>query len=95
MSRIHEVIDAPIVTEQTVEMQQDGKYAFKVKKDASKPEIKDAVEKLFDVEVDRVNTCNYTGKVKRVGRNVGKKSDWKKAVVALKAGQVIKEFGEI
>jgi large subunit ribosomal protein L23 len=76
-------------------MQQESKYVFKVRKDASKDEIKAAVEKLFDVAVKDVNTCNYSGKTKRVGRNMGKRSDWKKAYVALADGQTIEEFGEI
>ncbi|MGM0461934.1 MAG: 50S ribosomal protein L23 [Fibrobacterota bacterium] len=95
MSRLHSIISSPLITEQTVEMQQESKYVFKVRKDASKDEIKSAVEKLFDVTVKGVNTCNYSGKTKRVGRNMGKRSDWKKAYVALADGQTIDEFGEI
>ncbi|ERP31291.1 50S ribosomal protein L23 [Chitinivibrio alkaliphilus] len=95
MSRLHSIISAPLITEKTVEQQQEGKYAFKVRKDSTKVEIKEAVEKLFDVTVVSVNTANYTGKTKRVGRSVGKRSDWKKAYVQLQDGESIKEFGEL
>ena len=64
---------------------QEKKYAFEVNKKANKHQIKDAVEELFQVKVVRVNTMNYSGKLKRMGRTEGKRPDWKKAVVTLSA----------
>ena len=71
---------------------QVGKYTFKVAKDANKVEIADAVEKLFGVKVAKVNTMNCRGRVKRVGRFVGKTADWKKAIVTLTSDSKTIEF---
>ena len=70
----------------------ENKYSFAVAKDANKLEIKYAVEKLFDVTVESVNTRTIRGKVKRQGRYEGKRPDVKKAIVTLKAGDQIKVF---
>ena len=78
-----EIIVKPIVTEKSNDEVQLGKYTFKVNKKATKVDIKRAVEKLFEVKVLKVNTSMVKGKEKRVGRNVGKTSDWKKAVVTI------------
>ena len=78
-----EVIIKPIITERSSEDLQEGKYTFKVNKKATKVDIKNAVEKLFEVKVLSVNTVTVKGKEKRVGRNVGKTSDWKKAIVTI------------
>ena len=78
-----DIILAPVVTEKSSSEIQDGKYTFKVNKKATKIDIKMAVEKLFDVKVLNVNTISVKGKEKRVGRNVGKTSDWKKAIVTI------------
>ena len=78
-----DIIIAPIVTEKSNDGINEGKYTFKVNKKATKPEIAMAVEKLFEVKVLKVNTINVNGKTKRVGRNVGKTSDWKKAIVTI------------
>ena len=78
-----DIIIAPIVTEKSNEGINEGKYTFKVNKKATKPEIAKAVEKLFEVKVLSVNTINVSGKTKRVGRNVGRTSDWKKAIVTI------------
>ena len=78
-----EIIIAPVVTEKSNDQLQEGKYTFKVNKKATKVEIAKAVEKLFEVKVLKVNTMNVNGKKKRVGYNVGKTSDWKKAVVTI------------
>ena len=78
-----EVIIKPIVTEKSNDEVQNGKYTFKVNKKATKIDIKRACEKLFNVKVVNVNTINVKGKEKRVGRNVGKTSDWKKAIVTI------------
>jgi len=78
-----EVIIKPIVTEKSNDEVQNGKYTFKVNKKATKIDVKRACEKLFNVKVVNVNTINVKGKEKRVGRNVGKTSDWKKAIVTI------------
>ena len=78
-----EVIIAPVVTEKSNDAIQMGKYTFKVNKKATKVDIKRAVEKLFEVKVLSVNTMTVKGKEKRVGRSVGKTSDWKKAIVTI------------
>ena len=78
-----EIIIAPIVTEKSNNGLQDGKYTFKVNKKATKIEIANAVEKLFNVKVLKVNTMNVNGKKKRVGYHQGKTSDWKKAIVTV------------
>ena len=78
-----EVIIKPIVTERSSMDLQEGKYTFKVNKKATKVEIAKAVEKLFEVKVLSVNTMTVKGKEKRVGRSVGKTSDWKKAIVTI------------
>ena len=78
-----DIIIAPVVTEKSSDGIQEGKYTFKVNKKATKIDIKRAVEKLFEVKVLEVNTVTVKGKEKRVGRNVGKTSDWKKAIVTI------------
>ena len=78
-----EIILAPVVTEKSNDELQAGKYTFKVNKQATKIEIKNAVEKLFEVKVLKVNTMTVKGKEKRVGRYTGKTSDWKKAIVTI------------
>lgn len=78
-----EIILAPVVTEKSNDELQAGKYTFKVNKKATKTEIKNAVEKLFEVKVLKVNTMTVKGKEKRVGRYTGKTSDWKKAIVTI------------
>ena len=78
-----DIIIKPIITEKgNVEMQA-GKYTFEVNKKATKVDVKRAVEKLFNVKVLKVNTINVSGKEKRVGRNIGKTADWKKAIVSI------------
>ena len=78
-----EIIIAPVVTEKSNDELQQGKYTFEVNKKATKIEIANAVEKLFEVKVLKVNTMNVRGKKKRVGYHVGKTSDWKKAIVTI------------
>lgn len=80
-----DIIIKPIITENSMMDAQDKKYAFEVKKNANKYQIKDAVEEIFGVKVVKVNTMNYDGKVKRMGRTEGKRPDWKKAIVTLSA----------
>ncbi|AJE02535.1 50S ribosomal protein L23 [Geobacter pickeringii] len=82
---IYDVIKKPLITEKTtIEKDTKNVVAFVVDRNANKIEVKEAVEKLFKVEVAEVNTVNIAGKVKRVGRQVGKRSNWKKAYVTLK-----------
>lgn len=78
-----EIIIAPVVTEKSNDELQQGKYTFKVNKNATKVEIAKAVEKLFEVKVLKVNTISVKGKEKRVGYHTGKTPDWKKAIVTI------------
>ena len=78
-----DIIIAPVVTEKSSSEIAEGKYTFKVNKKATKIDVKRAVEKLFEVKVLNVNTITVKGKEKRVGRNVGRTSDWKKAIVTI------------
>jgi len=90
---IYQVIKRPLVTEKTT-LEKDAKniIAFEIDKDANKIEVKQAVEALFKVEVVEVNTVNMAGKTKRVGKNIGKRSNWKKAYVTLKEGSKVDFF---
>jgi large subunit ribosomal protein L23 len=84
------VIESPVVSEKsTVAADSSKRFVFKVRKSATKPEIKRAVEIMFSVEVDAVQVANVKGKTKRFGRLIGKRSDWKKAYVRLKPGHDI------
>ena len=94
MKAAQDIILTPVITEKANDGLQEGKYTFKVAKDANKSEIKKAVEELFDVKVAKVNTMNCNGRQKRVGRYVGKTSDWKKAIVTLTEGSKAIEFFE-
>lgn len=88
--RLLQVILAPIVSEKsTMLSEKHRQMAFRVSRDATKPEIKRAVEVLFSVTVEGVSTVNVKGKVKRFGRSTGRRSDWKKAYVSLVEGQEI------
>lgn len=78
-----ETIIKPIITERSNDGVQFGKYTFKVNKKATKVDIKRACEKLFGVKVLKVNTISVKGKTKRVGRSIGRTSDWKKAIVTI------------
>lgn len=92
MKAPQDIIIKPIITERSMDALQTGKYTFKVDKNANKIEIAEAVEKLFDVKVAKVNTMNCNGRTRRVGRFVGKKADWKKAIVTLKEDSKTIEF---
>jgi len=82
----------PIITEKTSQMMAENKYTFQVPLDANKVEIRQAVEAIFNVKVEKVNTVRVLGKTKRMGRFVGKRSDYKKAIVKLVAGQKLPIF---
>ncbi|MCR5040989.1 MAG: 50S ribosomal protein L23 [Clostridia bacterium] len=86
------VVLAPVVTEESMKKAGDKVYVFKVERTANKPEIANAVEQLFGVEVASVNTINMHGKFRRYGRFEGYTSDWKKAIVTLKADSDPIEF---
>ncbi|WP_018590369.1 50S ribosomal protein L23 [Terrisporobacter glycolicus] len=92
MTNPHDIIIKPIVTEQSMAEMAENKYTFVVSKNANKTEIKKAVETIFGVNVEKVNTLNYDGKVKRMGRSVGRTASFKKAVVKLTADSKEIEF---
>lgn len=95
MAHITDVLKKPVLTEKTLLLQQtENKYTFDVELTASKPEIKDAVEKMFNVKVERVNVMNVAAKTKRLGKYVGKTNKRRKAIVTLKEGYSIDLFGE-
>ena len=95
MKNIYEVIRRPLVTEKATALKEaQGVLCFEVHRDATKPEIKKAVETLFSTKVADVRVANVHGKVKRQGRYAGKRPDWKKAFVVLKKGEKMIEFFE-
>ena len=93
--RLAQVIVAPIVSEKATRVgEKSNQVLFKVLRDATKPEIKAAVELMFKVEVASVSTLNQKGKTKRFGRSIGRRDHVKKAFVSLKAGQELNFSGE-
>ena len=93
MPALYRAIVRPIVTEKTsAAYQARGEYAFEVASDATKPVIKEAIERLFGVHVTGVWTSNRRGKPRRVGQSVGRRPHWKKAVVKLREGDTIQVF---
>jgi len=93
-AQLYSLIGRPVVTEKTtVQREDDNKVVFRVKKEANKIQIRQAIEKLFAVKVLKVNTMRMPSKPKRVGRIVGARGSWKKAVVTLAPGETI-EFYE-
>ena len=90
---LHDVIKRPIVTEKSSIAREESNIAtVRVDPDATKHEIRRAVEELFEVKVDRVRTMNQPGKKKRVGKKIGRKPSWKKAIVELAEGHTIEYF---
>jgi large subunit ribosomal protein L23 len=88
------VLVAPIVSEKSTRLaDKHRQFVFRVVKDASKPEVRKAVELMFDVKVDAVQITNVRGKTKRFGTSLGKRSDWKKAFVTLAEGHDINFMG--
>ncbi len=87
-----DIIIRPIVTEKSMAYLQEGRYVFRVPLKANKTQIKDAVEEIFNVKVKSVNTMRVRGKMKRMGRHVGRTPDWKKAIVTLQPGETIELF---
>ena len=93
MPTLHRTIVRPLITEKTsAAYQSKGEYAFQVHPDATKPQIRSAIEQLFGVKVTGVWTSNVRGKEKRMGRNVGRRPNWKKAIVTLREGDTIEIF---
>lgn len=90
MKSIYDVIRSPIITEKGAIMQaENNKYMFQVAVSANKKEIKEAIEKIYNVKVTGVRTMNVRGKMKRVRAKFGLTSAWKKAIITLKAGDTI------
>jgi len=94
MMELHSIIKRMLVTEKsTIEKEEKNKYYFEVDQRANKIEIRKAAEKLLKVVVDDVHVINIKGKKKRVGRTMGRRRDWKKAVVTLAQGNTIDIYG--
>jgi large subunit ribosomal protein L23 len=92
--RLMKVLLAPIVSEKSTRIAESGRqFVFKVLPGATKPEVRKAVELMFDVKVDNVQICNMLGKTKRHGQTMGKRADWKKAYVTLAEGHDINFMG--
>ena len=87
--RWYDIILGPLVTEKSTQGSEMNQVTFKVALDATKPEIKKAVESLFEVKVKQVNTIRMKGKVKRFKGHLGKRSNWKKAIISLAEGETI------
>lgn len=92
---IYKIIKKPIVTEKTTKLKEENKYVFEVDKNANKNDIKIAIEKMFNVDVESVYTSIVKGKLRRYGRYEGYRPDWKKAIVKLSKGQTIKLLDEL
>ncbi|KYH35180.1 50S ribosomal protein L23 [Clostridium tepidiprofundi DSM 19306] len=90
----HDIIRKPVITEKSMAAMADKKYTFIVDIHANKTQIKKAVEEIFDVKVEKVNTARYIGKTKRVGVHIGKRADYKKAIVKLTEDSKTIEFFE-
>jgi len=99
MRTIWDIVKSPVITEKALlakEETQDRRQllTFRVDRHATKPEIKSAVESIFQVKVDQVRTINFMGKMARLGRYEGRKPSWKKAYVTLKQGENAVDYGE-
>ena len=94
MKTAYDIVIKPIITEQSMEATEEKKYVFQVAIDANKIEIKKAIEEIFGVKVEKVNTIRMEGKEKRMGVHVGRRANWKKAMVKLTAESKTIEFFE-
>ena len=105
MNNVWEILKSPVVTEKSVILKEDSSeensdrkagqvLTFRVDKKATKPEIKSAVEEIFNVKVATVRTVQYEGKVKKRGRQEGRRPSWKKAYVTLKKGEPMVDYAE-
>jgi len=90
-----DILIRPIVSEKSYSLMDEGKYTFEVDPNSNKTEIKIAVEKIFGVKVQAVNTINRKGKVRRTRYGLGKRKDVKRAIVTLGAGETLDIFGQI
>lgn len=89
----YEIIKGPLITEKgSIQKEANNQLTFEVDRKANRVEIRHAVEKVFNVKVEKVRTMQVKGKVKRVGRTLGKRRDWKKAIVTLARGENIEFF---
>jgi len=104
-NNLWEILKAPVVTEKSVILKEDSTeensdrkagqvLTFRVDKKATKPEIKSAVEEIFNVKVSSVRTVQYDGKIKKRGRQEGRRPSWKKAYVTLKKGEPMVDYAE-
>ncbi|NLW47379.1 MAG: 50S ribosomal protein L23 [Firmicutes bacterium] len=87
-----DLVKRPLITEKTTTLMEENKYCFLVDPKANKTQIKQAIEEIFKVKVKTVNTFNRLGKIKRMGRNEGRRPSWKRAIVTLEAGSRIEFF---
>jgi large subunit ribosomal protein L23 len=99
MRTVWDIIKSPVITEKALVAKEESQekqqlLTFRVDRRSTKPEIKSAVEKIFQVKVDRVRTINFMGKMARRGRFEGRKPSWKKAYVTLKQGERAVDYGE-
>jgi len=105
MNNVWEILKSPVVTEKSVILKEDSTeennnrkagqvLTFRVDKKATKPEIKTAVEEIFNVKVATVRTVSYEGKIKKRGRQEGRRPSWKKAYVTLKKGEPMVDYAE-
>jgi len=93
VSSLFDIVTSPLITEKgTMVSELSNQVVFRVRRDASKDEIRKAIETLFKVKVEKVRTLNLLGKTRRVGKHAGKRPDWKKAYVTLAEGQRIDFF---
>ncbi len=83
MKTVYDVVIRPVITEHAMMLTADKKYTFEVDRRANKAEVKKAIEKIFDVDVEKVNIMIVKGKLKRQGRNFGYRRTWKKAIIKL------------
>lgn len=88
----YEVLRRPVITEKSTALGETGKYVFEVARGSTKPQIADAVEKAFKVNVTKVNVMRVAGKSRRMGRRIVDTPEWRKAIVTLKAGEKIAFF---
>ncbi|MFC1523109.1 50S ribosomal protein L23 [Elusimicrobiota bacterium] len=86
----HLILRRPLLTEKSTNLKEGlGQYVFEVSKDSNKGDVRRAIESVFKVDVTKVRIINVPGKLRRMGRNMGYRSDWKKAIVKIKSGQKI------
>ena len=96
MKNVYDIVSSPLITEKGTMVNEAGNQVlFRVRRDANKDEIRHAIESLFKVKVEKVRTLNYLGKTRRVGKNIGRRPNWKKAYVTLAEGQRIDFFENV